>query len=76
MKPQDSTTSSKDFKKQLSRYIRERGLTAAELARRTGVPKQTISDWLGGTRPRNMDFVKRLADELNVSIVELFFGNH
>jgi transcriptional regulator with XRE-family HTH domain len=63
------------FKKQLSHHLKRRQISAAELARRTGVPKQTISDWLGGTQPRKVEFVKRIADELNVTIIELFFGN-
>jgi PAS domain S-box-containing protein len=62
------------FKRQLKNFLHEKKLTASELARRTGVPKQTISDWLAGTRPRNMDYVRRLAEELNVEITDLYFG--
>ena len=49
-------------------------MTVADLARRTGVPKQTISDWLSGTNPRNMNYVRLVAEELGVSIMQLFFG--
>ena len=63
-----------NFRKHLKVYIERSQITAAELARRTGVPKQTISDWLAGTQPRNMVHVKKVADELGVSLTELFFG--
>jgi transcriptional regulator with XRE-family HTH domain len=62
------------FSKQLNCLLKARGMTAAELSRRTRVPKQTISDWLGGTHPRNMNHVKKVADTLDVTILELFFG--
>ncbi len=64
------------FRKQLKYYLDVRKMTAAELARRTGVPKQTICDWLTGTHPRKMQFVKKVGDELGVSILELFFGTN
>jgi transcriptional regulator with XRE-family HTH domain len=62
------------LKKHLRAFLLERGLSVAELARRTGVPKQTISDWLTGTRPRDMECVRLVASELDVSITQLFFG--
>lgn len=63
-----------NLKRQLARFIRERSLTGAELARRSGVPKQSISDWLAGVRPRNIAQVKRIADTLGVGLTELCFG--
>lgn len=64
-----------DFRKHLKFYIQSRSLSAAAISRKTGVPKQTISDWLAGTRPRHMEDVKRVADVLGVSILTLFFGS-
>ena len=75
-----SSGSSKDslaplqLKRQLARLIRERGLTGAELARRSGIPKQSISDWLAGVRPRNISQVKKIADTLGIGLTELCFG--
>jgi len=63
------------FKRQLKTFLHERKLTAAEVARRTGVPKQTLSDWLAGTQPRNIEYVRRVAEELNVTTTQLFFGD-
>ena len=62
------------FKRQLKAFLQQRKVTIAELARKTGIPKQTISDWLSGTRPRNMDDVRRVADALDIGIAQLFFG--
>ena len=64
-----------NFRKHLRLYLQLRGLTVSALSRQTDVPKQTIADWLAGTRPRNMEHVKRVADALGVSIVILFFGD-
>lgn len=63
-----------NFKKQLQHYIRARNLTAAELARRSGVSKQSISNWLGGMEPRSFPHVKKVAEALSVSMDELVFG--
>jgi transcriptional regulator with XRE-family HTH domain len=63
------------LKLQLKKLLLEKGLTAAQLARISGVPRQSLSDWLGGSRPRNLDHVKKVADALKVSIDELCYGD-
>jgi transcriptional regulator with XRE-family HTH domain len=62
------------LKKQLARRLQEKSLTPAELSRRAGVPKQTISDWLGGIAPRNLPALRRIAKVLETSIEQLVFG--
>lgn len=64
-----------NFKKQLKIYLDKRGLSASDLSRISGVPKQSISDWLGGSSPRNILNVKKVADALLVSIDHLVFGD-
>jgi transcriptional regulator with XRE-family HTH domain len=64
-----------NFKKQLKLYLDKRGLSASDLSRISGVPKQSISDWLGGSSPRNILNVKKVADALLVSIDHLVFGD-
>lgn len=64
------------LKLQLQKYLNEKCISAAELSRRTGVPKQTISDWLSGSQPRKMDLLKKVADEFGVSITDLCFGEN
>ncbi len=62
-----------NFKKQLAILIESRVMTAAELSRRAKVPKQSISGWLSGSKPRDFEQVKRVADVLGVSLEELLF---
>lgn len=49
-------------------------MTAAQLARKAKVPKQSLSGWLAGSNPRDVKQVKRVADVLSVSLDNLMFG--
>jgi len=62
------------LRKRLKTELDFRAMTAADLARRTGVPKQVISDWLAGVTPRRLDHLKKVAAELCTTIDELCFG--
>jgi len=62
------------LKKQLKSLLNARTLTAAQLARRSGVPKQTISNWLAGVPPSGIKQLCQIAVSLNVSLDELCFG--
>ena len=62
-------------KKQLSYYLELRGLTASDLSRMSGVPKQRISDWLGGVIPRDIQSLKKVTDVLSITIDDLCFGD-
>ena len=64
-----------NIKAQLKLHLDERGMTPAELARKSGVSKQVLSSWLGGTKPKNIEQLKKVADSLNISIDHLAFGN-
>lgn len=64
-----------NLKKQLLYYLKLNNLTAAELARRSQVSKQSISDWLAGISPRSIPQVKKIADTLQISLDELCFGD-
>ncbi|MBI4402898.1 MAG: helix-turn-helix transcriptional regulator [Deltaproteobacteria bacterium] len=64
------------LKEQLRFYLERGMMTAAELARKTGVPKQSLSDWLSGAQPRKLLHLKRVADLLGVSVDHLCFGEH
>ncbi len=48
-------------------------MTAAELSRATGVPQQTITNWLSGMSPRSLPQLKRVADHLGVAFDSLLF---
>lgn len=62
------------LKEQLNFYLELKDMTATKLAKLSGVSKSTISDWLTGTSPRNIEQVKAVANVLNVTLDELCFG--
>lgn len=49
-------------------------ITLSALAKETGVPKQTIHNWLCGTEPKSLDQVRSVAQYFNLSIEELCYG--
>ncbi len=64
-----------NLKFQLRIFLETRRMTASELARLSDVPKQSISDWLGGSIPRDIQKLKRVADALRTTVDHLVFGN-
>lgn len=49
-------------------------ITLTALAKETGVPKQTIHNWLCGTEPKSLDQVRSVAQYFDLSIEELCYG--
>lgn len=64
-----------NLKHQLKLFMQLRELSAAQLARKSGVPKQSLSGWLSGSNPRDVRQVKRVADVLETSVDQLMFGS-
>lgn len=62
------------LKKQLRLYLEKRDLTAAQLAKKAQVPKQSLSGWMAGSNPRDVRQVKRVAEVLGTTIDHLMFG--
>lgn len=62
------------LKEQLRNALRASGISVSELSRRSGVPKQSLSDWLAGTSPKNIKQVKCVANCLGLSLDALCFG--
>jgi transcriptional regulator with XRE-family HTH domain len=62
------------LQKQLKLLLAKNQMTSSELARRTGISRQVISDWCAGVHPRNFVQVKKIAEVLGVTIDELCFG--
>lgn len=54
--------------------MEERGLTPEQLAEISGVRRTTLSDWLAGTSPRNLEDARRVARNLGVTLHYLLFG--
>lgn len=48
-------------------------LTASEISRRTGIPKQSLSDWGNGVTPKNIANINLLANYFNIPMEELLF---
>lgn len=63
-----------NLKKQLNFYLTARGMTAAELSRKSGVSKQVLSLWSSGAKPKNVEQVKKVADVFNVTLDNFLFG--
>ena len=58
----------------LAALLRARGMTAADLSRKTGVAKQVLSDWMAGVQPRKLEQLYPVARTLGVSMEELCFA--
>lgn len=59
----------------LAAVLRHRGMTAAELSRKTGVAKQVLSDWMAGVQPRKLEQLYAVARTLGVSMEALCFAD-
>lgn len=62
------------LRQNLSSLLKDCGMTAAALARKTGVSKQVLSDWMAGVQPRRLDHLYKVAQALGVSIEALCFS--
>ena len=58
----------------LPSLLKKQGITAAQLSRKSNVPKSVISDWIAGSHPRNLLQVMRVATSLGVTLEMLCFG--
>jgi len=63
-----------NLKSQLKIYLHHSGLTASQLAKKSSVPKQSISGWLSGNNPRDVRQVKKVADVFLTTVDHLMFG--
>lgn len=61
--------------KQIEFYLDKYGITATQLAKRANLPKQTLSNWLSGQKPKDITQVKKLAEALATSVDNLCFGS-
>ena len=50
-------------------------INLTELSRETGVPKQTIHNWLCGTEPKTLDHVRSVAKYFGLTIEDLCYGD-
>jgi len=62
------------LRQNLAAVLRQKGMTAAELSRSTGVAKQVLSDWMAGVQPRKLEQLYIVAKTLGVSLEDLCFA--
>ena len=60
--------------KNLKRICIEKKISISELARRTGIRQSTLHGWCTSRKVQNIDDLKKVADELEVSIHMLLYG--
>lgn len=63
-----------ELKKVLKELLHKKDLSVAQLARATGVARQTIDNWIAGQEPRSLTQVKKVADYFGVPMDYLCFG--
>ena len=73
--PKQRSLDNNGLRTRLKHRFEAHSITAAELSRRTGIPRQVISDWLAGAMPRRLDHLKKVVDLLKTTIDELCFGD-
>ena len=49
----------------------QRGLTLTRLSKETGIPKQTLHNWLCGAKPGNIEQIVKISKYFNLSIETL-----
>ncbi len=69
-----ATDASFRLRHNLPTLLKDRGITAAQLSRKTGVAKQVLSDWMSGVQPRKIEHLYAVARELSVSMESLCFA--
>ncbi len=62
------------LKEILKSELEKRGMGVPTLAKRTGISRQTIANWVEGQKPQNIEQVKVVANYLEMTVDELCFG--
>jgi transcriptional regulator with XRE-family HTH domain len=68
--------SKSSFGENLEKLMKERRFSVAALAKHLGVPAKTVHEWVGkgGRMPRDPEALKKIAEQLDVSIYFLLYG--
>ncbi|MEQ6855366.1 LexA family transcriptional regulator [Lysinibacillus capsici] len=61
--------------KRIEKLAEEKGISGAELARRVGTDRSTITRYYKGTRKISMEEIPKFAEVLEVDVIELLFGS-
>lgn len=76
MIPMRNKNNSFDFGENLARLIASKFRSVSAFSKATGINKKTLEGWVGkGARfPSRPEYIKKMADSLDVSVHELMFG--
>lgn len=64
-----------DVAKRIEKIAEEKGISGAELARRVGTDRSTITRYYKGIRKISMEELPKFAEVLEVDVIELLFGS-
>lgn len=59
------------FEKNIKLMLQEKGFSQAEFARRLGVGKSTVSNWLCSHREPSISYITKIMEVLNCTFEEL-----
>ena len=62
------------LKEQLTYLLDQEKISLSFLANETGIPVQTLHNWLNGVAPRGLNQLKKVSDFFGITIDELCFG--
>jgi transcriptional regulator with XRE-family HTH domain len=60
--------------KVLTELLKQKNLSIRQLAKNTGVPASTLSEWTSGRAPKNLVHAKNVAKTLGITTHFLLFG--
>jgi transcriptional regulator with XRE-family HTH domain len=63
-----------NLSKNLRELLKNNGVSIAALSKKTGVPSQTLHNWLSGMEPRSLSQVAKIATHFGMTIDEICFG--
>jgi transcriptional regulator with XRE-family HTH domain len=63
------------FHEVLRTLLKQRELTLRQVTVETGIRRSTLSDWLSGSRPRDLEEVRTLSRFFGVTLEQLLFGD-
>jgi len=59
----------------LKKLCEDKGMSVTALSKKTGIPAQTIFNWLSGAEPKSLVQVKAVAEFFGVSLDYICFGD-
>lgn len=64
-----------NLKKNLKYLMSKHRLSLVDISAKTGIPKQTLHNWISGVDPKNISQVRRLGTHFKLTVDELCFGD-